>query len=259
MKLAFVLLLLALPLSSAQAPDIGAIIEPVDQLIGDQVPPALGQVYSVLGQNITREDVRLYLDLNFTKVDLGVGGLLIGSGKAELQANVHVRGEMRVISSERIRAAIDGDNAYNITAQNATFLTEVFLPAEVFRATLSAEVVAAFQAEQERALRDYVANAAPELEVLGLDISWDNVSPLDVVGDTSLTEPPLVIELDATLQYVRVESVPSLLRYYFDAQKRPEDPKKAYIESLKEDNSDPLRTRDFFSAAAYDQDRKSVV
>lgn len=252
-RLAGVLLVfLMLPSLTAQ-PDVGTAIEPVDAILGDAIPPTLDTLYTALGQNITREDVRLFLDINITKGGVGVLGLLLGSGKAEVEATIHIRGEMRVISSERIYAAVSGDNAYNISAENATFLSEVYLPAEVFRATLSAEVIAAFQAEQERALRDYVSDMVPELEVLRLDISWDNVHVFDALSDTSLTEPPIVIELEATARYLRVESVPSLLNEYLGRDRPPTDPDKEYIERLKQENSDPLRARDFFAAAAFSQ------
>lgn len=241
-----------MPLAMAQ-PDLSPVIEPIDQLIGDQVPPTVGAVYEATGQNITREDVRLAIDVNITKGGVGVLGLLLGSGKAELEATIQIRGELRVISSDRIRAAIEGENAYNISAQNTTFLTELYLPAEVFRATLAAEVIAAFQEEQERALRDYVARMVPELEILRLDITWDNIHPYDALSDLSLTEPPIVVELDAAVRYLRVESVPSLLDVYLSGADEPESAEDRYVQRLKAENSDPLRARDFFGAAAFSQ------
>lgn len=233
-------------------PDLGPVSEAVDEVAGTVIPPALSTVYNATGQNITREDVRLSADLNITKGDVGAGGFLIGSGNIELQADVKVRGEMRVISTERIRAAIEGDNAYNLSAENATFLSEAYLPAEVFRATLTAEAIAAFQEEMEQGLRDFIARTVPEMNVLSLDITWSNTSPVKTFSDTSLTEPPIVVELDATIQYVRVESVGSLLDAYL-AGRDSGTAKKDHIAELKGENSDPLRTREFFSAAAYNQ------
>lgn len=239
-----------------QAPDLGPVAGPVNDLLGQVVPPLLNTTYATLGQNITREDVRMTLDLNFSKGDVNFFGLLLGSGKAEVQAKIHARLEMRVISSDRIRAAIEGENAYNVSAENATFLSEVFLPAEVFRATLTAEAIAAFQSDQESALADYLGNTVPELDILGLEFGWSNVHPQQALTDLSLTEPPIVVELDLVVQYIRVESIRSLLQAYFDTQQNPDPEKesrKEYVERIKDENGTPLRSRDFFAAAAYTQ------
>lgn len=240
----------------AQGPDLGPLAEPLDQLLGRVVPPALNATYTALGQNVTREDVRMTVDLNFSKGDVNFFGLMLGSGKAEAQAKIHGRLEMRVISSDRIRAAAEGENAYNVSAENATFLSEAFLPAEVFRATLSAEAIAAFQRDQEAALADYLGRTVPELDILGLEFTWSNVHPQQALTDASLTEPPIVVELDLVVQYIRVESIRSLLGDYFAAQERPDPEKesrKEYVERIKDENGTPLRSRDFFAAAAYTQ------
>lgn len=250
-------LLTSVPLAVPQGvpqPDVGPYTEPLDEAAGQVIPPAVEAFYNATGQNITQEDVRMFLDVNFTKGEVGLGGLLIGSGNIEVQANIGVRVELRVISSERIRAAIEGENAYNVSADNATWLSSVYIPAEVFRASASAEVIAAFQEEQEEALRDYIVETVPELELLALDIAWSNTFPTQSFTDTSLTDPPIVVELEASLRYLRVESVPSLLDIYFQGRDDPgKDDKKKEVQRLKEENGDPLRTRDFFSAAAYTQ------
>lgn len=251
MKAWWMLLLFVVPAGLAQ--DVGDALKPLDEVLGDTVPPALAEAYAAAGQNITREDVRLDLDMNVTKGTIGLFGLLVGSGTAELDAHVTLRVEMRVISSERIRAALEGDNAFNTSAENATFLSEVFLPAEVFRASVTAEAMASFQEEQERALSDYITASLPELEVLGLEVLWENTEPLKALGDTSLTEPPIIVTLDTTVRYLRTESVGSLLSAYFAGRDEPQDPKKAYAQKLKDENGDALRARDFFSAAAYTQ------
>jgi hypothetical protein len=251
-----IVLLLAAAAGQAQAPpDLGPVLRPANDALGQAVPPALDATYGALGQNITREDVRIALWLNLTKGDVNAAGLLVGSGRAEVQAALHGRLELRVISSDRIRAALEGENAYNMSADNATFLSQAYLPAEVFRATLSAEAIAAFQRSEEDALARYLSETVPEMEILALDFTWSNVSPAQSLGDASLTDPPIVLELDLVVQYLRIESVPSLLKAYF-APKEPDPAKegrKAYIERLKKDNGTPLRERDFFAAAAYTQ------
>lgn len=243
------------PLAGAQAPpDLGPYLEPVDEALGQVVPPALNATYGALGQNITREDVRMTLDVNLTKGDVNLLGLTLGAGKAEIQAAVHGRLEMRVISSDRVRAAVQGENAYNVSAENATFLSQAYLPAETFRASLAAEAIAAFQRAEEDALAVYLRETLPEMDVLALDFTWSNVSPTQSFGDASLTEPPIVVELDLVVQYLRVESVRSLLEGYLQGKHdHAKQSKKAYIENLKEDNGQPLRERDFFAAAAYTQ------
>lgn len=235
-------------------PDLGPVGEALDEALGQVVPPTLAAVYNTTGQNLTREDVRIYADFNVTKGEANLPGLLLGSGRAELQAKIHVRLELRVLSADRLRALVEGDNAYNISAENATFLTEVYLPADLFRASLTAETAAAFQKSQEEALTSFLTNAVPEMDVLALELAWKDLSPLLVVTDVDLTEPPIVIELDLVVQYIRIESIPSLLEAYFSSREKPgADSKKAYVERLKAENGDPLKARDFFAAAAYTQ------
>lgn len=233
--------------------DLGEIFRPVDEALGQALPPVIGAASNATGQNLTKEDVRIFLDLNVTKGEVGIAGLILGSGKAEVQATVNLRFEMRVISTDRIRAALEGENAYNASAENATFMSELYMPAEAFRATLSAETIAAFQADQEKAVADFLTETVPELEVLGLELAWKNTEPHKAITDFSLSEPPLVLEMDAVVQYLRVESVPSLLSQYLGAARLPDDPEKAYLKQLKEEHSPPLQSRNFFSAAAYTQ------
>ena len=240
--------------SQAQVPDVGPVVKPVNDALGDVVPPVLNMTYGATGQNITREDVRMWLWVNLTKGDVNFLGLTLGAGRAEIQAAIHGRLELRVISSDRIRAAAQGENAYNISAENATFLSQAYIPAEVFRATLAAETVAAFQRSEEDALSAYLREMVPEMDILALDFTWSNTSPTQVFDDASLTEQPIVLELDLVVQYLRIESVRSLLESYFAAQENEaKQSKKEYIRELKEENGEPLRSRDFFAAAAYTQ------
>jgi hypothetical protein len=256
-----VAILLASAASQAQSPvDPGPVIQPVDDALGEVVPPVLDTVYATTGQNVTREDVRMWLWVNMTKGDVNFLGLTLGAGRAEVQAHLHGRLELRVISSDRIRAAAQGENAYNVSADNATFLSTVYIPAEAFRATLAAETIAAFQRSEEDALAAYLREAVPEMDILALDFTWSNTSPTQVADDVSLTEQPIVLELDLVVQYLRIESIPSLLDAYFASKHKDDDgaadPKagrKEYIKRMKEDNGTPLKERDFFAAAAYTQ------
>lgn len=252
--LAAVAILVATAASQAQAPDPGPVLKPIDDTLGQVVPPILNATYEATGQNVTSEDVRMWLWVNMTKGDVNFLGLTLGAGRAEVQAALHGRLELRVISSDRIRAAAQGENAYNVSAENATFLSTVYIPAEVFRATLAAETIAAFQRSEEDALAAYLREVVPEMDILALDFTWSNVSPTMVADDASLTERPIVLELDLVVQYLRIESIPSLLDAYF-AGKSDDDrqDRKAYIKRMKEDNGTPLRQRDFFAAAAYTQ------
>ena len=250
-------LLLATAASQAQSPvDPGPVIKPIDDALGQVVPPVLNTTYAATGQNITREDVRMWLWVNMTKGDVNFLGLTLGAGRAEVQAAIHGRLELRVISSDRIRAAAQGENAYNVSAENATFLSTVYLPAEVFRATLAAETIAAFQRSEEDALAAYLREAVPEMDILALDFTWSNTSPTQVADDVSLTEKPIVLELDLVVQYLRIESIPSLLDAYFASKEDPDERKegrKEYIKRMKQENGTPLQERDFFAAAAYTQ------
>ncbi len=253
-------LLLFIPLVAAQSvpidpaiEELDPVVEEADKLVGDEVPPALDAAYDAAGQNITREDVRIRFDLNITKGKIGVLDMVLGGGKAIVEAQVQVRVEMRVISTERVRAAIQGDNPFAAQTENATFLSKMYLPAEVFRATLAAEVIASFQEEQEVALEAWLRAMIPELEVDGVEVAWFNTSPLAATTDGSLKEPPIIMTMEATVRYEREESLVGLLSHYMETRDEPDSPKRKYLKELKEENSDPLRARDFFAAAAYSQ------
>jgi hypothetical protein len=242
---------LLLPPAVAQPkPDAGPVMRILNKEAGQALPPAMRTLYSLAGQNISREDVRLFMDLDFTKGDVNALGLLIGSGKAEIQAHLHLRGELRVISSDRIRAALQGENAYNISADNATVLSQAYIPADVFRASLAAETVALFQHAEEQALAQYLARSVPEMDVLSVQIAWSNVTPVKALTDTDLKEPPIVIDLDLIVQYIRIESLQSLLGSYMGSKDAGTD---EYTSHLKEQHGAPPRERDFLGAAAYTQ------
>ena len=92
------LALLAAPgVMSQYPPDLGPFTEPLDELLGEVVPPAINTTYAILGQNITREDIRLFADINITKGTADVPGLALGSGPLEFHANVDLGVEFRVI------------------------------------------------------------------------------------------------------------------------------------------------------------------
>lgn len=249
------------PFGAAQAPDqplphpdLGPVARAVDGLAGQEVVPALANVYSLLGQNLTREDLRISADINFTKAEMGVMGLLVGAGKAEVQADVHARFELHVISSERVRRMLEGAAGYNLTASNSTFLQGTYLPAEVFRLSLSAEALAAFQKAEEAALSDYLAGALPELQVLGLQLRWSHTQPFEALTDSSLSEPPVTLDLDLVVQYIHIDSIPGLLHAYLESKADPaKRGKDAYVDRLKHSSGDSLARRDFFAAAAYTQ------
>ncbi|MFA5944966.1 MAG: hypothetical protein WC876_10940, partial [Candidatus Thermoplasmatota archaeon] len=55
-------------------------------------------------------------------------------------------------------------------------------------------------------------------------------------------------------QYLRIESIPSLLEAYLDSKAdHSDDSRKEYIKRMKNENGTPLVERDFFGAAAYTQ------
>jgi hypothetical protein len=254
LAVAVVFALLLMPPTVGQLPpDLGPVGAALDEVLGQVVPPALNTTYALLGQNITREDVRIFADINITKGDVGLFGLVVGSGIVDVQADIYLRVEFRVIAVERIKDIVIGDDPFNMTGPNSTFLQHVYLPADVFRLTLTAEAVALFQAEQEAALRDSLNKSAPEVTVLELQLDWSNTFITDALTDLDLTEPPIVVEVHAVLHYLRVESLGSLLRNYIGLDADPVNERVALLQELKDDNSKPLHARDFFAAAAYTQ------
>ena len=254
---------LALPSGLGQVPpppepDLGPVSDVVDEAAGSIIVPAVAQGYRLLGQNITREDVRIKVDANFTKGDVGVLGLLIGSGSIEIQAHVKARLEVRVISVDRVRQAVEAAGfQFNATFGNLSFLSGVYLPAEVFRASLTAEALAQFQQAEEAAIAQFLARTVPDMVLLELRMDWSHTLPFEAFSDTALEEPPITVEVDLVAEYRTIESIPSLLGAYLESSgDDAENATKAedsYVDRLREENGDPLTARDFFAAAAYTQ------
>jgi len=251
----FVLLFL-LPLGLAQPPpadpDLGPVVDVIDDAAGDNIPTILELIEGQTGEELDREDIRVGMDMEFTKGEVNLLGFLVGSARTEITAHLEARIEIRVVSSDRIRALVEGENPYNATAENTTFLSTIYIPADVFRASFSGSVIDNFKADQEDALEIYFRRTFPELQMSDLGISWSNIRAQDVIADEDIFEPPIIADVEMTLNYLRVDSIDSLVASYFDARQEP-GPRRQYIADLKKDAGDPLRSRDFFSAAAYSQ------
>src|SRR5581483_12006252 len=165
-------LLLALPAAGAQ------VAVPTLPLVGDPSQPYPAVIHAgelATGTNLTREDVRIALDLDFRSLDFDALGVVFGGGDFRAQGRLSAHLEFRAINVSRFyglspRAPPNG----SLDRAGPMVIT-----AGEFRATLSAAAVAAFEAQEQDALTTFVSTTFPDATLLASRFSWSNVSPLD--------------------------------------------------------------------------------
>ncbi len=215
----------------------------------------------IAGQNLTREDVRVRVDMEFRKIDLDLIGAIFGGGTFEAQARIGLTLDLRAISFDRIKPILEERAGMNITLPLER--TSLYITADEMRTLLAGEALRAFQDEQEAATRNLIESSFPDLTVLSTRFTWTNTTPaINMQGDVErggiplLTEPPMTLDATVELQFIHVESLVGILDGYrarkaalardpsLDAA---EDAQKAELERLRAENEGPIFDRSAFS------------
>lgn len=210
-----------------------------------------------LQDNVTHEDVRVDLDVDFRTLDFDLVGLLFGGGTFEAQARLKAHVEIRAIGLDRVNAALNGTSSGQLNLSQTPLAQDVnrtFLTADELRLTLSGEALALFQDAQEEAMADLVADAFPEMTVLSSRFEWSGTDPRENArGDQDparprLKDPPLVLDVDLSVQYLQRTNLLAILK-----QAGKEDPDDALLERLKDRQQAAFHERSAFSVLGLTQ------
>ncbi|MEA3201151.1 MAG: hypothetical protein QOE90_2579 [Thermoplasmata archaeon] len=218
-------LVLALPAVGAQ------VAVPTLPIVGDPSQPYPTAVHAgefVTGTNLTREDVRIALDLDFRSLDFDAIGVVFGGGDFRAQGRLTAHLEFRAINVSHLEGALPRQG---IPAGPAG---QTVITAGEFRDTLSAAAVAAFETQEQALLTSFVATTFPDATVLSSRFAWSNVSPQDTptpgaprVPSSPQTvqspvpdsrEPPVTLDTTLDVQYLKRESLVDLVEQLLDRQ-----------------------------------------
>lgn len=271
---AFVALLVAPGFAGALVPALPRDVlgaGPLGLPTEDAVDVVATNVSRVLGENLTREDVSLALDLDFRTLDFDLVGMVFGGGTLEANARLAAKLELRAISVSRIEELLAErtQGAVNLSTLGVNASRQV-IAADEFRSLLAGEALAAFEDEQESLVRAIVQDSFPDLTILSAEFEWSQTDPLvNTQGDLDrqfprLTEPPIVLDAVVELQVLRRESLAALLLDALREEAAEEgfapgggggaieddeapDPREELIERLRAENEGAFYERSAFS------------
>lgn len=269
-RLSVVLLaaLLLAPSALAQLPplDPPSIVGPPANQVVTTVTPILE---NETGEELTQEDIDITLLVNVTNAEFQIGGILTGGGKVQTDFNVEGHLEFRAVSVARLDAAMrKSTGERNVSVSNALGLdtNRSVLTAEEIRTAGGGALLQAFQSYQQDATRTLMKGILPGLDVLTVDFSWSNTVPADPrvdpeapeeAGRPSLTEPPLVLDVDISMRYVdRLALLDLLAEYQREKEleaERGKDERELLRDRIKENQTLPPLERSVFHIMAIDQ------
>lgn len=249
----------------------GPLNLPTETLLGG----ATQAVTNATGENITREDIRVVVDMDFRTFDFDLVGVIFGGGTFQAQARIAARLEIRAISVSRVEAALqEGTGGAVNLSQLGVNASRQFLTADEFRAALAGEALAAFEAEQERRTSEFLAQAFPDLIVLSSRFAWSNTDPKDNTrGDPPapapavpprtpgpsdlprLKDPPIVLDAVLDVQYLERASLVGLLEDAW-ARRQNRSAQDEVAESQEEQLLERLRAQNegaFYERSAFSQ------
>lgn len=229
------LVLVAILLAPAVAAQVPVATPPLPELpiVGDPTQPYPAAVHVgefAAGTNLTREDVRVSLDLDFRSLDFQAVGVVFGGGDFRAQGRLSAHLEFRAINVSTLSNAAGAP----LGGLNGT-LGRTVLTAGEFRSSLSAAAIAAFQRQQQDALAAFVGSTFPDATVLAARFAWSNVSPSDNPPPTfprvpsnpadptqlrspvpDSREPPVTLDTVLDVQYLKRESLLDLVEDLLD-------------------------------------------
>lgn len=290
LRLLFVGLLLApLPSAFAQPVDpsvVGDTLRPVlDLVVATALPPIEGET----GQDLHRQDIRVWVALDVVDVEYDLPGILFGGGKIGADAHAVLRLEFRALAAETLDEAIRSATGDANASLNRTFgvpTSRLALTAEEVRTVGAGLLLSYFQQAEVQSAKQFLERTLPGLLVQDLGATWSETAPLsnlipdevpdppdpDVdptdpasaaglaslalltgpVRDISLREPPIVLDATARLSYLNRLNLVDMVRSVADptAEKEARD---ALKDRLRNEQGDRFRDRNAFNLVGYGQ------
>ena len=270
-------LLLVMPLALG-AMTVGAQVPlpDLEQTLDDLVVPPVATLREnasrLWGENLSHEDVRIYLDMEFRTLDFDAVGVVFGGGTFEAQARLAARLEVRSLGLYRVSDIINGSTQGRVNLSATPLGQDVnrtHITADELRTLLAGEVLAAFQTQQQDAAEAFIGEAFPDMTVLASRFRWANVNPaVNQEGDAEmaddplgfhLLEPPIVLDVAFDLQYLKRESLANLMEQARAEQEAEgatnasEDPDDRLLEELKARQQAAFYERSAFSVLGLTQ------
>ncbi|PKK85618.1 MAG: hypothetical protein CVT48_04640 [Thermoplasmata archaeon HGW-Thermoplasmata-1] len=181
-------------------PAIGLVKDAVGA-VDETLTIVANEAVSLVGLNFTREEIDIILALDISKIDIGVLGIPVGKGRVEVDLNVILKLEIRVLCVERIKKLMSGEDWYNMS-ENASWAEKIYLPADVYRATLMTPLLNAFAHDEEVAVAQWIEESLPGAVVSNVVFKWENLTIIDVlIGDPDPREPPITLNAAAQIHY----------------------------------------------------------
>ena len=262
-------LALTMMTAGAQVP-LPDLQETLDDFVVPPVATVRENASRVWGENLSHEDVRIYLDMEFRTLDFDALGVVFGGGTFEAQARLAARLEVRSLGLYRVSDILNGSTQGRVNL-SATPLAEdvnrTHITADELRTLLAGELLAAFQTQQQDAAEAFIGEAFPDMTVLASRFRWANVNPaVNQVGDADaqddplgfhLLEPPIVLDVAFDLQYLKRESLANLMeqaRAKGEAETNAsEGPEERLLEELKAQQQAAFYERSAFSVLGLTQ------
>lgn len=287
LRLALVgLLLVSVPGAFAQPIDpnaVGDLVRPlVDPVVGTVLPPAEDES----GEDLHRQDIRVWVALDVLDVEYDLPGILFGGGKLAADADAFLHLEFRAVAAETLDEAIRGATGDANASLNRTFgvpTSRLALTAEEVRTIGGGVLLSYFQEAEVRLAKQFLEKTLPGLLVQDLSVAWSQTAPVsnfipdevpgapqpDVdpndpaaaaslafvtgpVRDLSLREPPIVLDATARLAYLNRLNLVDMVRNAAD----PTAAKQARNElkdQLRAEQGDRFKDRNAFNLIGYGQ------
>lgn len=239
-----VVLVLTLGPAAAQLPP-SLPPTPLDPILAGPAQNATALAVRTAGQEFSKEEVDVKLNMEFRDVDFDTVNVIFGGGSFQARARITAVIDMRVISGSRIQGALDGaaPGSGNLTVYGAD-LRRAWVPADAFRATFAGEALKAFQDEQEERVADFITATVPNVTVLDVIFSWQNTSAeaslenreppadpsqVDSRAINDPTEPPLTLTAIVDVEYLERTSLLTILDKAFEGRSEAEKARKARV------------------------------
>lgn len=241
LALAFVVLLPTIPVGEAQLP-----ATPLDPILKGVQENKTALKQTLVGPDLDREDVDVTLDMDFRDVDFDTMNVIFGGGKFSANMRITGRIDLRVLAASRVQDAIESAAPGTGNVTGIAFAETRFIPADAFRASLTAEALAAFENEQEARLAEFITESIPNVTVMATRFAWSNVSPQDSFQDATLiptgippetranelndpTFPPITLVATIDMEYLERTNLLQILEKALEPESAREKARKEQV------------------------------
>ena len=279
-------ILVLVPAIAAQPIDpnaLGDLVRPaLDPVLGAALPP----VENETGEDLHRQDIRVWVDLQVLDVEYDLPGILFGGGKIGADAGAILRLDCRDLAPEFLDDAIRSATGDANASLNATFgipTSRLALTAEEVRTVGAGVLLTYFQEAEASMAKQFLEKTLPGLLVQDLSVEWSSTAPLSnlvpdevpappqpevdpndptaaaslvpllgPVRDVNLREPPIVLDAKARLSYLNRLNLLEILEGLVSPDEKAVA-RDALKDQLRAEQGDRFQDRNAFNVIGYGQ------